>query len=353
MASCATLSFWERMDRYLPPERAEKTPPGQIIGSTGNVTESFRYFFHPDHLGSTSFVTDATGEVYQHLEYFAFGETFVEEHSNTHRTPYLFNGKELDDETGLYYYGARYYDPRTSIWESADPLGEGSPGWSPYSYSFNNPVRYIDPSGMWPDFSLSDIVHTSLDVVGLVPGFGEVADGVNAVIYLAEGNYTDAALSAAAMVPLAGTAATVAKIARKADKAVTAAKAADKAAGAVKAADKAKDAEKAGDAAGDAAEGVIYRVNGDKTPSGKPYIGSADDLAKRNKTAKDGRDRTDAEIVGRYPKGDVAARKKAEQQAMDAEFKAQGGKPGQKIKEVLDNKRNEIAPKNRKKYGLD
>jgi RHS repeat-associated protein len=52
------------------------------------------------------------------LEYFAFGETFVEEHSNTWRTPYLFNGKELDDETGLYYYGARYYDPVTSVWES-------------------------------------------------------------------------------------------------------------------------------------------------------------------------------------------------------------------------------------------
>jgi hypothetical protein len=47
-------------------------------------------------------MTDASGEVYQHLEYFAFGETFVEEHSNTDRTPYLYNGKELDEETGLY-----------------------------------------------------------------------------------------------------------------------------------------------------------------------------------------------------------------------------------------------------------
>ncbi len=60
------------------------------------MAEPFRYFYHPDHLGSTSYVTDASGEVYQHLEYFAFGETFVEEHSNTDKTPYLFNGKEPD-----------------------------------------------------------------------------------------------------------------------------------------------------------------------------------------------------------------------------------------------------------------
>ena len=86
--------------------------------------------------------------MYQHLEYFAFGETFVEEHSNTHRTPYLFNGKEMDEETGLYYYGARYYDARTSVWLSVDPLAEKYPSWSPYVYAFNNPINYIDPSGM-------------------------------------------------------------------------------------------------------------------------------------------------------------------------------------------------------------
>ncbi len=68
-------------------------PPGQIIGNNGNngQSEPFRYFYHPDHLGSTSYITDATGEVYQHLEYFAFGETFVEEQGNTDKLPYKFN----------------------------------------------------------------------------------------------------------------------------------------------------------------------------------------------------------------------------------------------------------------------
>ena len=123
-----------------------KNGKGGGSGSAG----TFLYFYHPDHLGSTGYVTDATGEVYEHLEYFAFGETFVQEHSNTDRIPYLFNSKELDEETGMYYYGARYYDPRNSIWQSVDPMAEKFPGWSPYNYAFDNPLRYTDPSGMAP-----------------------------------------------------------------------------------------------------------------------------------------------------------------------------------------------------------
>jgi len=113
----------------------------------GTPSSDFMYFYHTDHLGSTGYVTDPTGEVYQHMEYFAFGETFIEEHSNTNRIPYLFNGKELDEETGLYYYGARYYDPRTSIWQSVDPKAEKYPGWSPYNAMLNNPVSCVDPHG--------------------------------------------------------------------------------------------------------------------------------------------------------------------------------------------------------------
>jgi RHS repeat-associated protein len=120
---------------------------GHYKGYTDTSNQSFLYFYHPDHLGSTSYVTDDAGEVYEHMEYFAFGETFVQEHSNTDRIPYLFNGKELDEETGLYYYGARYYDLRTSIWQSVDPLAEKYPQWSPYNYTEENPIRNIDPDG--------------------------------------------------------------------------------------------------------------------------------------------------------------------------------------------------------------
>ncbi|NAW50254.1 hypothetical protein GNY06_02245, partial [Elizabethkingia argentiflava] len=60
------------------------------------------------------------------------------------------NAKELDDETGYYYYGARYYNPRVSLWLNVDPLAEKMPSWSPYAYAFNNPVRLVDPDGREP-----------------------------------------------------------------------------------------------------------------------------------------------------------------------------------------------------------
>jgi RHS repeat-associated protein len=141
------LKFLGADGQILTAGKSGKIPPGQIRGTGGTVTEAFRYFYHPDQLGSTSYVTDASGEVFQHLEYFAFGETFVEEHSNTDRTPYLFNGKEMDEETGLYYFGARYQDPRTSIFLSVDRFAEKYSGLSPYQYAGNNPVSYIDING--------------------------------------------------------------------------------------------------------------------------------------------------------------------------------------------------------------
>ncbi|MFB9057517.1 RHS repeat-associated core domain-containing protein [Mariniflexile ostreae] len=63
----------------------------------------------------------------------------------------MFNGKELDRETNLSYYGARYLDMKTSLWLSVDPLAEKMPSFGGYVYAFNNPVRFIDPDGMEPD----------------------------------------------------------------------------------------------------------------------------------------------------------------------------------------------------------
>ena len=121
-----------------------------IPAFTGTATETEQFWFHPDHLGSSNYITNFVGEVSQHMEYFAFGETFVEEHKNSHNSPYKFNGKELDEESSLYYYGARYYDPRISIWGSVDPLAEKYPSWSPYNYCFSNPIKLVDPNGEDP-----------------------------------------------------------------------------------------------------------------------------------------------------------------------------------------------------------
>ena len=86
--------------------------------------EKMQFYYHPDHLGSSSYITNLDGEVSQHIEYVPFGEVFIEERNNTWNTPYLFNAKEFDEETGMYYYGARYYEPRLSLWMSVDPLEE-------------------------------------------------------------------------------------------------------------------------------------------------------------------------------------------------------------------------------------
>ncbi len=79
---------------------------------------------------------------------FPFGEEMAAQHAGgEYATRYKFNGKELDPETGYYYYGARYYDPVVSRWLSIDPLAEKYPGLSPYNYTANNPVMLVDPDG--------------------------------------------------------------------------------------------------------------------------------------------------------------------------------------------------------------
>ena len=110
--------------------------------------EKMQFFYHPDHLGSSSYITNLDGEVAQHIEYVPFGEVFIEERNNTWNTPYLFNAKEFDEETGMYYYGARYYEPRLGLWMSTDPLGGKKPMNSSYTYGLNNPLKYIDPTGL-------------------------------------------------------------------------------------------------------------------------------------------------------------------------------------------------------------
>lgn len=126
--------------------------------------EKMQFYYHPDHLGSSSYITNLDGEVAQHIEYVPFGEVFIEERNNTWNTPYLFNAKEFDEETGMYYYGARYYEPRLSLWMSCDPLQEKNPNMCSYVYCINNPTRYIDPTGMiWEDPKKSESLKRSIN----------------------------------------------------------------------------------------------------------------------------------------------------------------------------------------------
>src|SRR6266853_2085947 len=139
------------------------TQDTQNSNPNGNTPfEKDIFFYHPDHIGSTNYVTDVNGKLYEHLEYFPFGEAWVEENSNQQRTPFLFSAKELDEETGLYSFGRRYYDPRTSVWQSVDPILNRHLGGTRdggvynsfnlalFAYSYQNPIRLVDPDGMAP-----------------------------------------------------------------------------------------------------------------------------------------------------------------------------------------------------------
>ena len=127
----------------------EDAQPGYgFIADDTNEEETF--FYHSDHLGSTSYITDDKGNITQYTAYLPYGELLVDEHSSSEDLPYKFNGKELDEETGLYYYGARYLQPVASVWYGVDPLAEKYPNISAYCYTFSNPVRFIDLFGEEP-----------------------------------------------------------------------------------------------------------------------------------------------------------------------------------------------------------
>ena len=107
------------------------------------------YYYHPDYLGHNEYITDLTGRPYQHFHYSAFGESLIEKNTNYGQfsSPYRFNAKELDGETGNYYYGARYYHPVWGIWLGVDRFAEKYASLTPYHYAANNPIYYIDVNG--------------------------------------------------------------------------------------------------------------------------------------------------------------------------------------------------------------
>ena len=120
-----------------------------------DTTREETFFYHSDHLGSTSYITDDHTNITQYDAYLPYGELLVDEHSSSEDMPYKFNGKELDEETGLYYYGARYMDPKISMWLGVDPLMEKYTNVSGYVFCHSNPIVRIDRDGCADYFSIS------------------------------------------------------------------------------------------------------------------------------------------------------------------------------------------------------
>ena len=120
-------------------------------GNDGSPAQLIRYQFG-NHLGSVSLELDDQAQIISYEEYTPYGSTSYQAVRSQTETPkrYRYTGKERDEESGLYYHGARYYAPWVARWVNSDPM-ELADGLNLYKYARNNPVRFADITGMQSD----------------------------------------------------------------------------------------------------------------------------------------------------------------------------------------------------------
>lgn len=114
---------------------------GKLVASKDNSGN--KQYYHPDHLGSTTLVTNQSGDIVEEEFYLPFGEIY----SGSENSRHLFTGKELDKLSDLYYYGARYYNPEFGFFLTGDDFIAdiyNPQNLNRYSYVLNNPYKYTD-----------------------------------------------------------------------------------------------------------------------------------------------------------------------------------------------------------------
>jgi RHS repeat-associated protein len=131
----------------------EATDSALLSGNTLYGVSMGTAFYHPSHIGSSAVITDVNGALTSQINYLPFGEVDQERSAGSDRVTHKFAGQELDEETGLIYQGARYYDPSIGRSLSADSIipenGNNAQAFNRYAYVENNPVTYTDPTGHW------------------------------------------------------------------------------------------------------------------------------------------------------------------------------------------------------------
>jgi RHS repeat-associated protein len=117
--------------------------------TTGVLTR----YIYSNHLGSAALELDEDAAIISYEEYHPYGTTSYQAMNASIAAVakrYRYTGKERDEETGLYYHGARYYIPWLARWSAVDPLQNEMPEWSSYNYGFCNPITFNDPTGTVP-----------------------------------------------------------------------------------------------------------------------------------------------------------------------------------------------------------
>jgi RHS repeat-associated protein len=152
-----------------------KQPPHDLLSITAKAPEAgYAFAFlsneHPTfvdaYFDDASF-THSPSPIVATADYFPFGLTYnAGERTGTPAQKTLYNSKELQDELSLnwYDYGARMYMPETGRWGVNDPMAAMGTRWSPYTYAMNNPVRFIDPDGMWTTDADGNLVADRSDI---------------------------------------------------------------------------------------------------------------------------------------------------------------------------------------------
>lgn len=150
-----------------------------------------------DELGSSRLELDAMGRIVSYEEYSPYGSTTFQAVRSQREAPrrYRYTGKERDEESGLYFHGARYYAPWLARWICPDPIGVQGERTNLYEYVSGNPIAFRDPDGQFEAKGVIDEVvkggfhsgettwtGTLLNIgVGLIPGVGQVADARDTV----------------------------------------------------------------------------------------------------------------------------------------------------------------------------
>jgi RHS repeat-associated protein len=138
----------------------------RIVSKTTSATN----YYHTDHLGSSNVITNTSGTMVEEIYYFPYGATRLD--SGSVDVKHKYTGQEEDPETGLYYYGARYYDPVLARFISPDtivPEYTNPQSLNRYSYVLNNPLFYVDPSGMEWEPAFDDWSGTAMGYLWVPP----------------------------------------------------------------------------------------------------------------------------------------------------------------------------------------
>ena len=155
----------EQMSATVGTEYGEFFGAMHLVSHAGKSTEG--YYYHGDHWGSASWITDNGGQAIQHLQYLPYGEPYINQRTSNYSERFTFTGKERDSETGYGYFGARYMDYELmASFISVDRYADKYPFISPYAYCAWNPVKLVDQKGDSLDIAGGTIAQN--DILSIV-----------------------------------------------------------------------------------------------------------------------------------------------------------------------------------------